>query len=238
MQSTEAANQEVEICVRSTLRYGAPSVDGLDGDIGHGAALGMSDGVRSRSLADLVRLRGSSRTSSLGTAILFLLPALLEDGWGVVPQWQKNLMSRRFNPFVYVDVRDVAAACASAPERPVTGVHVLNIGVADTCMDMPSSDLAAAAFPGVPLRRPFDRHEALVSNDTAADLIGYRPRYSWRDHLPSPSWEGEICWPPSADPAFCHRPSGKRGVSQYPFGSGPVNAAEPMGYGWMRDTGS
>ena len=31
-----------------------------------------------------------------------------ENGWGVVPQWQKKPLSRRFNAFVYVDVRDVA----------------------------------------------------------------------------------------------------------------------------------
>ena len=108
-----------------------------------------------------------------------------EDGWGVVPKWQKNPLSRRFNAFVYVDVRDVAAACASALERPVTGAHVLNIGSADTCMDIPSSELADLAFGGVPLRRPLDGYETLVSIRAARELIGYRPRFSWRDHLPS-----------------------------------------------------
>lgn len=106
-----------------------------------------------------------------------------EDGWGVVPEWQENPMSRRFNAFVYVDVRDVAAACASALEAPVTGAHVLNIGAPDTCMDIPSAELAEAAFPGVPLRRPLEGYESLVSIDAAADLIDYRPTHSWRDHL-------------------------------------------------------
>ena len=110
-----------------------------------------------------------------------------EDGWQVVSEWQKNPMSRRFNAFVYVDVRDVSAACASALEAPVTGAHVLNIGAGDTCMDIPSGDLAGAAFPGVLLRRSLEGYESLVSIDAAADLIGYRPTYSWRDHLPRAS---------------------------------------------------
>ena len=110
-----------------------------------------------------------------------------EDGWGVIPQWQEDPMSRRFNAFVYVDVRDVASACATALEAPVTGAHVLNIGAADTCMDIASAELAGAAFPGVPLRRPLEGYESLVSIDAAADLIGYRPVHSWRDHLPSPA---------------------------------------------------
>ena len=106
-----------------------------------------------------------------------------EGGWEVVPVWQENPLSRRFNAFVYVDVRDVAGACASALEAPVSGAHVLNIGAADTCMDIPSSELAALAFGGVPLRRPLHGYETLVSIRAARELIGYRPRFSWRDHL-------------------------------------------------------
>ncbi len=108
-----------------------------------------------------------------------------EGGWEVVPVWQENPLSRRFNAFVYVDVRDVAGACASALEAPVRGAHVLNIGAADTCMDIPSSELAALAFGGVPLRRPLDGYETLVSIRAARELIGYRPRFSWRDHQPA-----------------------------------------------------
>ena len=107
-----------------------------------------------------------------------------EGGWDVVPVWQEDPLSRRFNAFVYVDVRDVAAACAAALEASVSGSHVLNIGAADTCMDIPSAELAALAFAGVPLRRPLDGDETLVSIRAARELIGYRPRFSWRDHLP------------------------------------------------------
>lgn len=108
-----------------------------------------------------------------------------EGGWDVVPVWQENPLSRRFNAFVYVDVRDVASACAAAIEASVSGAHAINISAADTCMDIPSSELADLAFGGVPLRRPLDGYETLVSIRAAKELIGYSPRFSWRDHLPS-----------------------------------------------------
>ena len=106
-----------------------------------------------------------------------------EGGWGVVPVWQENPLSRRFNAFVYVDVRDVASGCAAAIEAPLSGAPVINIGAADTCMDIPSAELADLGFAGVPLRRPLDGYETLVSIRAAKELIGYRPRFSWRDHL-------------------------------------------------------
>lgn len=109
-----------------------------------------------------------------------------EGGWKVVPGWQEDPLSRRFNAFVYVDVRDVATACAAALEAPLGGAHILNIGAADTCMDIPSAELAALAFGAVPLRRPPEAYETLVSIRAARELIGYRPRFSWRDHLPLP----------------------------------------------------
>ena len=59
---------------------------------------------------------------------------------------------RRFNAYVYADVRDVAMACSAALEAPISGAHVLNISAADTCMDIPSAELAALAFADVPLR--------------------------------------------------------------------------------------
>ena len=124
-----------------------------------------------------------SEVRGLGVVGLRLAWMIHEGGWGVVPVWQEDPLSRRFNAFVYVDVRDVAAACASALEAPLSGAHVLNIGAADTCMDIPSSELADLAFGGVPLRRPLRGYETLVSIRAARELIGYRPRFSWRDHL-------------------------------------------------------
>jgi nucleoside-diphosphate-sugar epimerase len=113
-----------------------------------------------------------------------------EDGWGVIPEWQEDPLSRRFNAFVYVDIRDVEVACAAALNAAITGARVLTIGAADTCMDVPSQELAEMAFPDVPQRRPLEGHETLVSIEAAGAAIGYRPRFSWRDHISETSSGG------------------------------------------------
>ena len=123
-----------------------------------------------------------------------------EDGWGVVPVWQQDSLSRRFNAYVYVDVRDVARAFAAALEAPLSGAHVLNIGAADTCMDIPSAELAALAFADVPLRRPLEGYETLVSIEAAQEAIGYQPRFSWRDHVGADPGGGDPSTAPRADP--------------------------------------
>lgn len=101
-------------------------------------------------------------------------------GYSVVPEWGREPMSRRFNAFVYADVRDVAEACRLGIESPFEGAHVLNICAPDTCIDRPSAELADEAFPSATRSRPLEGYESLVSIDRARELIGYNPQHSWR----------------------------------------------------------
>jgi hypothetical protein len=48
-------------------------------------------------------------------------------------------------------------------------------------MDIPSARLMAEHYPDVPLRTPLEGNTSLLSTTAAERLIGYRPRYSWRD---------------------------------------------------------
>ena len=90
-------------------------------------------------------------------------------------------MSRRFNAFVYTDVRDVVIAIGQCLEAEFEGSHVLNICAADTCMNIESGKLADQAFPGIELKRPLEGFESFVSTEAARELIGYLPQYSWRE---------------------------------------------------------
>jgi nucleoside-diphosphate-sugar epimerase len=47
-------------------------------------------------------------------------------------------------------------------------------------MERSSRELMAAAYPTVPLRE-LGEHETLHSIAKARRLLGYEPRYSWRD---------------------------------------------------------
>jgi nucleoside-diphosphate-sugar epimerase len=90
---------------------------------------------------------------------------------------------RKWNLWGYVDVRDVAAACRLGLEAGIAGSNNVIIAAADTVMNQPSRDLLAEVFPHVPVTGELGGFGTLLSVDRASRLLGYRPRYSWRDHL-------------------------------------------------------
>ena len=95
---------------------------------------------------------------------------------------------RKWNLWGYVDARDVARACRLALEAPtdaVAGSPSFIIAAADTVMNRSSSTLLAEVFPGVPLTREVGEFGSLLASDRARQMIGYEPRHSWRDHVPT-----------------------------------------------------
>lgn len=94
--------------------------------------------------------------------------------------------TRKWNLWGYVDARDVAASCRlslEAPDEAVAGSPSFIIAAADTVMNRPSSALLAEVFPGVPLTREVGEFGTLLAIDRARQVLGYEPRYSWRDHV-------------------------------------------------------
>jgi len=81
----------------------------------------------------------------------------------------------------YVDARDAALAIALALDKAAPGFEVYAIAASDTGLTIPSAQLAAAWFPGVPLRKELGEFETLLSIDKAAKQLGYVPRHLWRD---------------------------------------------------------
>ena len=82
----------------------------------------------------------------------------------------------------YVDARDGAAAISLAIDRAAPGFRAYNIAASDTGLSVPSRELAAGAFPGVPVRE-IGEFETLMSIDRARAELGYQPRHLWRDEL-------------------------------------------------------
>jgi len=81
----------------------------------------------------------------------------------------------------YVDARDAALAVSLALEKGSPGFEVYAVAAADTGLTIPSAELAAAWFPGVPVRKELGEFETLLSIDKAAERLGYAPRHSWRE---------------------------------------------------------
>ncbi len=90
---------------------------------------------------------------------------------------------RKGNLWGYVDARDVAQSCRLSLEADLQGAEVFLIAAADTCMPRPNKDLMAEVFPDVPLYEGVGEYETLLSITKARNLLGYAPKYSWRDHL-------------------------------------------------------
>ncbi|MGE0386331.1 MAG: NAD-dependent epimerase/dehydratase family protein [Gammaproteobacteria bacterium] len=95
--------------------------------------------------------------------------------------WQGRPGARIFNLWGYVDARDCAQACRLALTAPVSGADSFIVAAADTVMDRPSRELMAEVLPNVPIRGALEGRQSLLSIDKARRILGYEPRYSWRD---------------------------------------------------------
>jgi nucleoside-diphosphate-sugar epimerase len=82
-----------------------------------------------------------------------------------------------------VDARDVAQSCRLGLEADITGAEAFIIAAADTTQNQTNSELMAEVYPGVPLREGVGEHETLLSIDKARKLLGYNPKYSWREQV-------------------------------------------------------
>ena len=95
--------------------------------------------------------------------------------------WQDDPIARKWSLWGYVEGRGVARAVRRSLEADVTGAEVAIVAAADTCMRRDSADLLAEAYPGVPLTRPVEGRETLLSIDHARDVLRYEPEHSWLD---------------------------------------------------------
>lgn len=81
----------------------------------------------------------------------------------------------------YVDVRDAARACRLGLEADTPGFEAFNITAADTLSRTPTLELVRHHYPEVELRGPVEGFASAWSTEKARRLLGYAPRYSWRD---------------------------------------------------------
>jgi nucleoside-diphosphate-sugar epimerase len=108
------------------------------------------------------------------------------DDYAAFPGYWADARLRKWNLWGYVDVRDIAQAVRRGLEADLSGAEVCIAAAADTVMTRPSAELMAEVFPTVPLRRPIEGRETLLSIDKARRLLGYEPEHRWADHVAAP----------------------------------------------------
>jgi nucleoside-diphosphate-sugar epimerase len=102
------------------------------------------------------------------------------------PSYWDDPTIRKWNLWGYVDCRDVAQACRRALTVDWSGAGIAIIAAADTVMPQPSAELMARVYPSVPLRRPVEGRETLLSIDLARRTLGYEPAHRWSDEVSMP----------------------------------------------------
>jgi nucleoside-diphosphate-sugar epimerase len=104
------------------------------------------------------------------------------DDYELFPSYWDDPSLRRWNLWGYVDARDVAESCRLSLEADAAAEHFI-VAAADTVMNRPSRELMAAVYPAVPYRPTAGDFDTLLSTQKAQKLLGYAPRWSWRDHI-------------------------------------------------------
>lgn len=119
----------------------------------------------------------------LKVAALRFSNVMRPEDYARFPSWQDDAAARRWNLWGYIDGRDGAQAVRRALEADFTGFEAFVIANEDTVMERDSADLVAEQFPGVPVRRPLQGRETLLSIDKARRVLGYAPRHRWQDEV-------------------------------------------------------
>ena len=104
--------------------------------------------------------------------------------------WQGDPYARKWNLWGYVDESHVAQSVRAALASDVQGADSFIIAAADTVMEMPSRELMAAVFPDVPIADTVAGNDTLLDISKARSVLGYDPRFSWRDLVRRQAWRG------------------------------------------------
>lgn len=120
-----------------------------------------------------------SRWSGIPFVSLRFTWITLESDYPRFPAFSDDLARYTVDYGSYVDHRDVGLACRLALEAETQGMEVFNIAAADSRFTLPSQTIAETAFPGVPAA--LQGFETLFSTDKARRILGYSPRFSWRE---------------------------------------------------------
>ena len=105
----------------------------------------------------------------------------VEEQWEGYRRYIVDSDMGRSNLWTVTDARDAARAFRLAVENEAIGHEVFLINGADTCSLDETPTLAARHYGDVPLRRPLTGFDSFVSTVKARKLLGYEPRYTWRE---------------------------------------------------------
>ncbi len=99
------------------------------------------------------------------------------------PHYFKNPEVRRRNAFCYIDARDLGQIVDLCVKKDGLGYEVFNAGNDHNGAVIPSQERADRFFPGVPVTRQLEEHEALFSNRKIREVLGFKEQHNWRKYV-------------------------------------------------------
>jgi nucleoside-diphosphate-sugar epimerase len=97
------------------------------------------------------------------------------------PAWSTEPAIRERELWGYIDVRDVAQMVRLCVETDGHGFQVFNTFATESAHVLPTTELAGRYYPRVPIRGEIEEHGSLVSNQKARTVLGFEPRFHWRE---------------------------------------------------------
>jgi nucleoside-diphosphate-sugar epimerase len=102
-----------------------------------------------------------------------------QDYARLVPAAAADPAIRRRNIFAYIDAVDLGRMVERCLATDGLGYQVFNVANADSSVDLPTPEVIARFYDGVPLRRELSGRETLYAIDKARRLLGFAPQAHW-----------------------------------------------------------
>ena len=99
------------------------------------------------------------------------------------PHYFEHPEVRRRNAFCYIDARDLGQIVDLCLQKDGLGFQVFNAGNDHNGAIISSKELAETFFPGVPISRELEEHEALYSNRKIREVLGFKEAHNWRKYV-------------------------------------------------------
>ncbi len=100
------------------------------------------------------------------------------------PKWFADPGFRKKIAWSYIDARDLGQLVLRCIETDGLGFQIFNAAQDDCSSDLPSAELLRRFYPDVPVKRELDEFETLLANRKAREVLGFRPKHSWRQEVP------------------------------------------------------
>lgn len=102
------------------------------------------------------------------------------------PAYMENPDLRRRNFFAYIDARDLGQIVDLCLKTDGLGYQVFNAANDGHSVNLPTSELIARYYEGVPVKREMGEDETFYSNAKIREVLSFRQQHDWRMYLTDP----------------------------------------------------